>query len=522
MKKTYQNIIIGAGHNGLVCAAYLARAGQSVLVLEADSLIGGAARTRELSHGAKISSGAHLLHAMPADLIRELNLTKHGLVLSAKNLKTIALNAQAPASAIVFDGDNVSGTHLSAGDIESYARFNKDMQRFAKTLRPVFDKLAPSLVPSTWRQALELMGLGFALRRLRRFYMREILRIIGLNFYDLLDEYFSSPELKATIAMDALWGGEWGARSMGGVLTYLYRLAGYERSGSMGLALPQGGMGGLSESIARAAATAGATITTNARVKRILIENDKAIGVELDSGEQLFSPAIISNADPKQTFLKLVDIDHLDTGFVRQIDKIRSKGRAAKLHILLEGLPDFTGVAAADLGSRIIIAPTMDDIELAFNPCKYNRYPSAPVLEIVIPSICDPSLVSANQHILSAVVQYLPYDDSPDEDANRESFLQTTIDLLETYAPGIRSLISHAELLTPRDIEKEFGNTGGHWHHVPLTFEYFLFNRPIPKLSRHTSPIAGLYLCGAGCHPGGNVMGIAGRNAAQQVLKGGL
>lgn len=521
MSTTYQNIIIGGGHNGLVCAAYLARSGQSVLVLEAAEDIGGAARTRELAPGAKISSGAHLLHAMPEDLIRDLKLSQHGLVMASKNIKTLALNTQTEAGTIVFSGNTVSGKNLSASDIEAYTRFNKDMRRFAKTLRPVFNKIAPRIVSSSWSEVLELMGLGFAIRRLKRFYMREFLRIIGMNFYDLLDEYFDSPELKATLAMDALWGSEWGPRAMGSVLTYLYRLAGYERNGSMGLALPEGGMGMLSESIAKSAKASGATISTNTPVKRILIEDDKAIGVELDSGEQLFADAIISNADPKHTFQKLVNIDHLDTGFVRQIKNLRSNGRAAKLHLVLKGLPTFTGVDSTDNGSRLIIAPTMDDIELAYNPCKYHKYPSNPVLEIVIPSVSDPSLVTDGQHVLSAVVQYLPYDDSPDEDANRAAFLETTIVLLETYAPGIRELISHAELLTPRDIEREFGNTGGHWHHVALVFEYFLFNRPTPSLSRHSSPIAGLYLCGAGCHPGGNVMGIAGRNAAKQILKGG-
>ncbi len=512
-------VVVGGGHNGLVCAAYLARAGRSVLVVEAAAEIGGAACTRELAPGARVSSGAHLLHAMPEKLISDLNLTAHGLNLSYVRLNTVSLNKH--GSSIVFTGNTVTGAEVTAEDKAAFARFDKDMNRFAKALRPVFDKLAPDVSIETWGQRLELLGLGWTLRKLGRYRMREFLRVIGMNFYDLLDEYFDNAQLKAAIAMDALLGSEWGARSMGSVLTYLYRLAGYQRNGGMGCALPEGGMGALTHAIAKAAQAAGVEIRTRSRVKRILIEDDRATGIQLENGERIEAGCVISNADPKQTFLKLVNPDHLDTGFVRRIRNLRSKGKAAKLHLVLNGAPEFKGVGAADLGSRMLIAPTMDEIELAFNPCKYMQYPTAPVMEIIIVSAHDNSLVTNDQHVLSAVVQYLPYDDTPDEDANRIAFLQTALNQLEQYAPGIRAKVVTAELLTPRDIEREFGMTGGHWHHVELAFETFLFNRPVPALARHCTPISGLYTCGAGCHPGGNVAGIAGRNAARQVLRGG-
>ena len=519
MAERYQNIIIGGGHNGLTCAAYLARAGQSVLVIEAAAEIGGAARTRELADGVQVSAGAHLLHAMPAALMRDLGLSRHGLEFAAKSLKTISLGGNGPA--IVFAGDGVTGEGVSTEDQAAYVRFMQDMNRFAKALRPAFGKLAPELSMETWSQRLALFGLGWQIRKLGRFHMREFLRIIGLNFYDLLDEYFENPQLKAAVAMDALLGSEWGPRSMGSVLTYLYRVAGLQGSEGMGLALPKGGMGALSLAIAKTAKAAGAEIRTAARVQRVLIADDRVVGVELDNGEQLKADHVISNADPKQTFLKLVSAEHLDTGFVRQIKNLRSRGKAAKLHLVLKGAPRFKGVEDSELGSRMLIAASMDDIELAFNPSKYGRYPQEPVLEITLPSIHDSSLAADGQHVLSAIVQYLPYDDTAQEDANRAAFLETVLTQLERHAPGIRAQVSKAELLTPRDLEREFGMTGGHWHHVELALETFLFNRPIPALSRHTSPIAGLYLCGAGCHPGGNVMGIAGRNAAEHVLRGG-
>jgi phytoene dehydrogenase-like protein len=280
-------------------------------------------------------------------------------------------------------------------------------------------------------------------------------------------------------------------------------------------------MGAVTRALAGAARAAGAEIRTGARVRRIRVESDRAAGVELESGEQIDAERVISNADPKQTFGTLVSVDHLDTGFVRQIRNLRSSGKAAKLHLLLDGVPRFRGVEESALGSRLLIAPGMDEIELAFNPSKYREYPEQPVLEITVPSAIDDSLAPGGQHVLSAVVQYVPYDDSPAQDANRAALLESVLGQLERHAPGIRGQLRHAELLTPRDIEREFGITGGHWHHVELVFEAFLFNRPIPLLAQHGSPIDGLYLCGASCHPGGNVMGIAGRNAAQQVLRGG-
>ena len=517
MTSRYQHIVIGGGHNGLVCAAYLARAGKSVLVLEAAKEIGGAARTRELAPGASVSSGAHLLYAMPADLIRDLKLSNHGLTFSAKQIKTLSISES--GNTIAFDGNTIAGVSLSEEDKVAFGRFSTDMQRFATVLRPILNKIPPRISIETWSERIELLGLGWSLRKLGRFYMREFLRIIGMNFYDLLDEYYTNEQLKAAIAMDALLGSEWAARSMGSVLTYLCRQAGYSHNGGTGLSLPQGGLGALSQSIASAAKAAGTEIRTGAKVKRILVENLNAVGVELESGEQILADNVISNADPKQTFLKLVHVEHLDTGFVRRIRNIRSSGKAGKLHLVLKGAPKFNGVDAAQLGSRLLIAPSLDEIELAFNPSKYKEYPKAPVLEITIPSVSDQSLVKNGQHVLSAVVQYLPYDDSEQEDANRAACLDNILNQLERHAPGIKALVVKAELLTPRDIEREFGMTGGHWHHVELVFESFLFNRPVAALSRYAGPIGNLYLCGAGSHPGGNVMGIAGRNAAQQVLE---
>ncbi len=517
MNSLINAIIIGAGHNGLTCAAYLARAGQSVLVLEAAAEVGGLARNRIVANGEQLSSAAHLLHSLPQDIIKDLQLEKYGLHYAAQHLKTVSLNKN--GATIVLNKQLAMGDQLSSADLLGYDRFYLDMQRFSKALLPVLGKVAPEIAIEDWRQKLDLLGLGWSIRKLGTFYMREFLRIIGMNLYDLMDEYIENTQLKAAIAMDALLGSEWGARSMGSVLTYLYRQAGELRNNT-GLALPRGGMGTVSQAIAKSARQSGADIRCNSPVKHIIIEDNKAVGVVLETGEEIYANTVISNADPKQTFLKLINPDHLGTNFVRQVNNLRAKGKAGKLHLVLSQKPSFTGLDDSLLGERLVIAPGMDDIELAFNPSKYKRYPDSPILEIILPSVRDDSLCQNGQQLLSAVVQYLPYDDSTNEDQNRTAMLKVVIETLEEYAPGISDLIITAELLTPRDIEREFGISGGHWHHVELVFESFLFNRPTPLLTRHATPIDNLLLCGASCHPGGNVMGIAGRNAAQQVLRG--
>jgi phytoene dehydrogenase-like protein len=256
-------------------------------------------------------------------------------------------------------------------------------------------------------------------------------------------------------------------------------------------------------------------------VRRIIVEQDRACGVELESGELIRAANIISNADPRRTFLSLLGPAFLDTGFVRKVHHLRASGRAGKLHLALSGLPVFAGLPPKSAGDRLIVAPSMDYLERSFNPSKYREYPAEPALEISVPTVRDPGLAPAGQHVLSAVVQFLPYDDGPARDANRAACLAAILATLERHAPGIGALVLSAELLTPYDIEQEFGMSGGHWHHAAMGFDQFFFIRPVPGAAQYRTPVDGLFLCGAGCHPGGGVMGIAGRNAARQVLAGG-
>jgi phytoene dehydrogenase-like protein len=506
----YDCIVIGGGHNGLVCAATLARGGRSVLVVEAQSQPGGAAATREFAPGFQVSACAHLVHQMRADLVRDLDLGAHGLEWAAEFMPTTALSEEGAPLRI---GEGVAGP-----DAGAFAVYDAQMRRFAAALEPLLSKVPPRLGTRNFKDYAALALLGLRIRRLGRQDMRELLRIGAMNVHDLLEEQFSQPLLKGALGFDAVLGSNFGPRSPGSVLTLLYRLA-TQGAGAKGLAQPRGGAGALGDALAKAAAAAGARIRMAAPVARVLVESDRAAGVELESGERIAASAVISSADPKTTFLKLLGTEHLDTGFVRRVRHLRTAGLAAKLHLALDAAPRFKGVPEADLKGRLLIAPSLEYLERAFNHAKYGEYSAAPAMEITLPTMNDPALAPPGKHVLSAVVQYAPYalkDGWLDE---RGRFADRCIETLERHAPGISKSIVAAELLTPADIEQEFRISGGHWHHGELAFDQFFMVRPVPGAAQHCTPLPGLYLCGAGCHPGGGLMGTAGRNAARQVLE---
>ncbi len=505
-------LIIGGGHNGLVCAATLARAGRRVLVLEAADQVGGSALTREFAPGFRVSAGAHLLHLMPADLLRELQLTAHGLEWAARDMPTTALR---PGGAPL----GVGQPGLSAADSQAFAAYAARMRRFAAALAPIFARTPPRLGTSDWADRLTLLKIGWQIRTLGRRDMRELLRIGGMNVFDLLEEHFESAALKGALGFDAVLGANFGPRSPGTVLTLLYRLAAESAAGSAGLSQPKGGMGALCDALAKAAIAAGATIRTGARVAQIRVAGDRACGVILDSGESISARRVISSADPKTTFLRLLGARHLDTGFVRRVHHIRSRGLCAKLHLALNAPPRFSGVSESALRGRLLVAPSLEYLEHAYNYSKYGEFSAAPAMEITVPTVNDPALAPAGRHVLSAIVQYVPYTLKEGWAGGRQRLLETALGVLESYAPGLRDSVVGAELLTPLDIEREFHISGGHWHHGDLAFDQFLMVRPVPGAAQYRTPVEGLFLCGAGCHPGGGVMGLAGRNAAQAVLK---
>jgi phytoene dehydrogenase-like protein len=510
----YDAIVIGAGHNGLVCASYLAKSGRKVLVVESSSTPGGAAATRKFAEGYQVSSGAHLLTQLNPQVSKDLSLERHGLKLAARDLKTIALGED--GNHIGFDGANLTG--VSADDQAAYAAFYSQNLKFAKVLNGFFSKRPPSLVDRGWGDNLSLLKLGWDVRSLGKNDMQDLLRVGLINMYDVANEHFDSELLKAAVSMDGVLGSHMGPRSPNTVYGYLYRHLS-DLYGMKGPAVVAGGMGAVGAAFAAAAEAAGVEVRYNSAVANVVVEDSRAAGVTLASGETLRARTIISNADPKTTLAKLVGYRELDAGFARRVENFRSHGVAAKLHLALDGLPQFSGLDDANTGDRLLLAPTMDYIELAFNHAKYGEYSEAPAMEINIPTVHDKSLAPEGKHVLSAIVQYAPYELRAGWDNGREAFKQIALDRLAAYAPGIKSLVSASELSSPKDLEAEFGMTGGHWHHGELSLDQALMMRPMPGANQYATPVDGLYLCGAGAHPGGGVMGLAGRNAAKEVIK---
>jgi len=509
MTDTYDAIVVGAGHNGLVCSALLAKAGKRVLVLEANSQVGGAAITREFTDGYSVSACAHLLYQLQSEVRKDLKLSTR---LASEDMTTIALSED--GNHLRISADSVEG--VSDEDAEQYRRFRKRMTRFSDLLRKFFNKRPPRLGTKDIQDFITLGQLGLDMRMLGKEEMQEFLRLIGMNIHDEVTERFESPKLRGAISLDAVLGTHLGPRSPNTIMTYLYRQAGdHGRTG-----VPAGGMGSVSNELAHAARNAGVTIRTDMPVKRIIIENGRATGVETVSGERFESLMIISNADPKTTVMNLIGAKHVETGFARRISHLRAKGNAAKLHLALDGLPAIDGLSKKDYAERIVIAPDEHYVERAFNPAKYGESSPHPVLEITFPSFRDETLAPAGKHVMSAIVQYAPYDlkGGWNEEA-KANFMQAIMSTLAGYMPDIEQRITAGELLTPADIESEFHISGGHWHHAELTLDQFLFVRPVNGAAQYSLPIDGVYLCGAGTHPGGGVSGAAGRNAARTILR---
>lgn len=524
MTNGYDSIVVGGGHNGLVCAAYLARDGQRVLVVEAASEVGGAAVTGTITEGYKVSSCAHILHLLHPKVAIDLKLESHGLRFSSRDMPTVGLMEEGRHVVLSADADKTADSLLAHSRVDARAllSFKARLSRFARVLRPLLGEVPPRLGTTDWSNRLALMKLGWSIRKLGRDDMREFLRVAGSNVADVLEETFESDALKGVLAFDAVLGTRLGPRSPNTMLTLLYRLAG-ESTGTAnaighGLSHPEGGMGSVTLSLASATKAAGVEIRTEAPVARVLIEADRAVGVELETGEQMRARAVVSNADPRRSFLSLVGSKHLDTGFVRRVQNIRMLGTAAKLNLALDGLPSFTGLDRDLLGSRLVIAPSLDYVEQAFNHAKYGEYSEHPAIELILPSVHDAGLAPEGKHVLSATVQYAPYDLQAGWDKARETFADRVIDVLEVYAPDIKEKLVARQLITPMDLERDFRITGGHWHHGELTFDQFLMLRPVPGAAQYATPVPGFYLCGSGTHPGGGVMGAAGMNAARQIL----
>ena len=511
----YDSIIIGAGHNGLVCAAYLAKSGQRVLVLEAADTAGGLGASREFHPGFHASI-AHSLSHFSRQVASDLKLASHGFETSSQSMPTVGLSTD--QAHVILKKGSVSGA--SAADAESYQNYSRLMHRCADVLRPFWSKTMPGIGDNSLGELMTFAHVGFNIRRMGKKDMREFLRIASLPARDLMDEYFDNELLKAALSWDGLLGAKLAPRSPNSaVLAMLYRLAGESRGAHT---IPAGGVNGLIEALCASATAFGAEVRYGTAVSRVLIDAGSdglvASGVQLDDGEKIEANHIISATDPKRTFLNLVGVEHLNIGFTNRIRRLRCDGYVAKLHLALSGLPEFDGIENPD--GRMIIAPDMDAIEFAYDDAKYGECSAKPVMEIVLPGIHDASLAPDGQHVLSAHVMYVPYKRKGGWTGQaRDQMCERAIDTIALYAPRIREQIVHQEFLTPADLEQDYRVTGGHWHHTEFAMDQMLMMRPTYEAAQYGTPIPGLYLCSAGCHPGGDITGAAGRNAAREILR---
>ncbi len=511
----YDSIIVGAGHNGLACASLLARAGQKVLVVEAADEPGGLAATREFHPGYK-ASVAHSIGRFSEALLEALDLSAHGYQPAVRELPLVGLDES--GSHVTIRSDSVTG--VDNVDAKAYRDYSRQMARYADALKPFWSKTMPRIAPGGLRDMLTFAHMGWAIRRLGKADMEEFMRVASLPARDLMEEHFSSEILKATLSWDGLLGSRMAPRSPNSsVLLMLYRMAEASR-GAHGI--PSGGANGLIAALVRSAEASGVEIRCGTPVSGIRIDADEqglnAVGVTTAEGEQIAAARVVSAADPQRTFVELVGVEYLDIGFTNRIRRLRCDGLVGKLHLALDGLPEFTGLKAPE--GRLLIAPDVDAIEFAYDDSKYGRCSEKPVMEIVLPSLADASLAPAGHHVLSAHVMYVPrrLKDGWSETA-KQAFAERCIDRIARYAPAIRDLIVHQEFLTPADLDDEYRVTGGHWHHTEFAMDQMLMMRPTYEAAQYSTPIPNLFLCGAGCHPGGDLTGLTGHNAARAILR---
>lgn len=521
----YDIIIIGGGHNGLVAACYLAKSGLKTLVLERRELVGGAAVTEDIHPGFRCSTLAHATAPFFPRISKDLQLDRQGLELITPPARMLALVPEAPSICIYDDTAQTVGElrKVSAKDAQSYPEFARSFSRIGRMLAPLLTMTPPAIDHPSPGELWNLGKLGRSFRRLGKKDAYRVLRWGPMAVADLVAEWFETETMRAVVAARGIYGafaGPWSA----GTSTGLLWQAAMDSQAIAPATFFKGGMGALTVALASVARNAGVETRTGTSVERIEAVEDRAARVLLDSGEEIAGRAIISNADPRTTFLKLIDPVCLDPSFLLKIQNYRAAGVSAKINLALSGLPSFTGVDSAAaltrLSGRIHVGPDIDYLERAFDAAKYGDYSPQPYLDITIPSLLDPTLAPAGAHVMSVYVQYAPYQlKDGDWNSRREQFAGNVIDVLCSYAPNLKELIVARQVITPLDLEKTYGLSGGHIHHGEQSLDQFFTFRPLIGWAQYRTPIKGLYLCGAGTHPGGGITGGPGANAARQVIK---
>jgi phytoene dehydrogenase-like protein len=517
-------IIVGGGHNGLVSAFYLAKAGYKPLVIERRAQPGGAAITEEFHPGFKCSTLAHVAGPIRPDIVRDMQLEKHGLKLITPDVGVLALSPDGRALALYNDTGKSAQeiAKFSQKDAAKYSDFQQSLGRMGKVIGDALTLAPPNIDDPSRGDLWGMLQTGRAIRKLGKKDMFRLLRWGPMAVADLVAEYFETELLRATIAARGIFGTFLGPWSAGSSLVLLIRAAGDNHpAGSSHFAV--GGIGAVTRAMADAAKQAGAEIRSGADVAEILVKDGTALGVVLSTGEEIKAKAVVSNADPKRTLLKLVDPTHLAPDFVQKLQNYRMPGTVAKLNLALSALPTFTalnGSANGALSGRIHIGPEIDYLERAFDESKYGDFSRHPYLEVAIPSLTDSSLAPPGKHVMSVYMQYAPFKlKGTDWESQRAALGDTVVKTLAQYAPNLPELISHLQIITPQDLENVYGLTNGHIFHGELSLDQFFTMRPLLDWARYKTPIANLYLCGSGTHPGAGLTGGSGANAAREILK---
>ncbi|HYK60482.1 MAG TPA: NAD(P)/FAD-dependent oxidoreductase [Bryobacteraceae bacterium] len=523
----FDAIIVGGGHNGLVAAAYLARAGRKVLVLEARELVGGCAVTEEVWPGYRVSTASYLASLLQEKVVRELELHRFGYLVDAKDP---AFFSPFPDGRHFFMWQNRARTlaeiaKFSARDAETYPKYEDHLERLAQVAEWLLLTTPPNFPPSGMGDFADYLKLAGRLRGLAKKEIVGLVKIATQSVAEFLDEWFESDQLKVTLATDGVIGANGGPRSPGTAYILLHHCMGGV-GGQRGLwGFVRGGMGAISNAIADSARSRGAEIRTNATVSQILVRRGRAEGVVLATGEEIRAKIVASNLDPKKTFLELVGPSDLPPDFLDGIRKFRIEGTSLKMNLALSGLPEFRALPGApgpQHRSTMHICPSIDYLERAWDDAKYGQPSQSPLLEMTIPTMYDPTLAPEGRHIMGIFLQYAPYTlrDS-NWDRERKRYTERVLDVIEEYCPNIRSITLERQTLTPLDLERHFHLTGGNIFHGEMSLDQMFVMRPAAGWARYRTPIKDLYLCGSGAHPGGGVMGAPGHNAAREILRNG-
>jgi phytoene dehydrogenase-like protein len=518
----YDAIIVGGGHNGLVCAAYLARAGRKVLVLERRERVGGAAMTEEVFPGFRFSVFSYVVSLLRPEIIRDLELPRHGLqILPLESTITPLDNGDYLGQWNDHDQNRRELARHSLRDAEAYDEFGLMLHQMARAIKPLLALAPPDPTSLSPGNLSAMARLGGYFRQLKKEHFHRLHKLLTMSSAEFLDEWFETEALKATKSASGIIGTLLGPRSPGTAYVLLHHYMGELDGVFRAWGFAKGGNGAVSGAIAAAAQAAGAEIRTSAEVSQVLIKRGRARGVVLATGDEIRAKIVVSGADPRRTFLQLVGEKSLPGEFVESIQRFRFRGSSAKVNLALGELPSFTCLPGPGphLRGAISISPSVDYLERAYDEAKYGEISRRPYMDIVIPSLLDPAMAPPGKHVMSIFVQYAPYHlQGGWTDARREQLGDAVVDTLAQYAPNLKNAILHRQVVTPADIERIVGLTEGNIFQGELSLQQMFFLRPAPAWARYRTPIANLYQCGAGTHPGGGVMGASGRNAAREIL----